>query len=254
MQIKDKIAVITGAASGMGAASAKHLAAAGARVALLDVNEEALAEVAKETGGVAIPCDVTSAEDMQQAFDTIHDKLGLVRICVCCAGVAPAKRMVGRKGPMPLADFAKVININLIGTFNAMRLASADMVEQESLGDSGERGVVINTASVAAYEGQIGQTAYSASKGGVVGMTLPAAREMAQFGVRVMAIAPGLVATPLLLNMPQDVQDSLAASVPFPKRLAQPQEFAELVKFIVENEMMNGSVVRLDGAIRMQPK
>lgn len=254
MHIKDMAVIISGAASGMGAATARHFAKLGAKVALLDVNYEAAHAVAQEIRGYAIACDVTSGEQIEQAVQAAYEVNGPVRICVSCAGIAPAKRIVGREGPMPLADFNKVIAINLIGTFNLLRCAAAQMMQQAAVNETGERGVIINTASVAAYEGQIGQAAYSASKGGVVAMTLPAAREFAQFGIRVNTIAPGLIATPMLLGMPQEVQDSLAASVPFPKRLGRPEEFAALAAHIVANEMINGEVIRLDGAIRMQPK
>jgi len=254
MNINGCSALVSGGGSGMGAATARRLAAAGARVALLDLNREAAAGVAAEIGGLAIECDVSSAARSERAVAEARAAHGAARICVNCAGIAPAARIVGREGAMPLAAFARVIDVNLIGTFNLMRLAAADMSTLDPVGDSDERGVVINTASVSAYEGQIGQAAYSASKGAVVAMTLPAAREMARFGVRVMAIAPGLVATPMLLGMPPEVQRSLAAQVPFPHRLGRPEEYASLVAHIIENPMLNGEVIRLDGAIRMQPK
>lgn len=251
MEIKGQTAIISGGASGMGAATARHLAAQGAKVVVLDMNHEAAEAVANEISGLAIACDVTNAEAVEAAVATANEKFGPVRISVSCAGVAPAKRIVGRNGAMPLEDFSKVININLVGTFNLMRVAAETMIAADPLNDDGERGVIINTASVAAFEGQIGQAAYSASKGGVVGMTLPAAREFAKFGVRVVTIAPGIIGTPMLLNMPQEVQDSLSASVPFPKRMGKPEEFAGLVEHIASNVMLNGCVVRLDGAIRM---
>ena len=253
MDPKGQVALVTGGASGLGAATAEVLAAAGAKVALLDVNLDAAKEMAGKVGGIAIRCDVTSADDAAKAIAEAKAKHGAARILVNCAGVGPAKRIVGRDGPMPLADFEKVIAINLIGTFNLMRLAAADMQALEPLTD-GERGVIISTASVAAYEGQIGQAAYAASKGGVAALTLPAARELAQFGIRVMAIAPGIFGTPMLRALPQAAQDSLGASVPFPKRLGEPHEFAELVLTIVKSGYLNGEVIRIDGALRMAPR
>ncbi len=253
MQIKGQTAIVTGASSGMGAATARHLASCGASVALLDINAEALAPVAAETGGLAIPCDVADAGAMESAVARVAETLGAARILVNCAGIAPAKRIVGRDGPMLLDDYRRVIEVNLIGTFNAMRCAAAAMMPLQPVTGSGERGVIVCTASVAAYEGQIGQSAYASSKGGIVALTLPAAREFSKFGIRVMTIAPGLIGTPMLMGMPQEVQDSLAASVPFPKRFGEPGEFARLVEHIVGNEMLNGDVIRLDGAIRMQP-
>ena len=208
---------------------------------------------AAKIGGVAIRCDVTSADDAVKALAEAKAKHGAARILVNCAGVGPAKRIVGRDGPMPLADFEKVIAINLVGTFNMMRLVAADMQALEPMTD-GERGVIVSTASVAAYEGQIGQAAYAASKGGVAALTIPAARELAQFGIRVMAIAPGIFGTPMLRALPQAAQDSLGASVPFPKRLGEPREFAELVMTIVRSGYLNGEVIRIDGALRMAPR
>ncbi len=246
-------AVVTGAASGLGAETAAQLAAAGAKVALLDVNLDAAKAMAERIGGLAIRCDVTSADDAARALAAAKDKHGAARILVNCAGVDPAKRMVGRDGPMPLAEFEKVIAINLIGTFNMMRLAAAGMQALEPM-DDGERGVIVSTASVAAFEGQIGQTAYAASKGGVAALTLPAARELSQFGIRVMAIAPGIFGTPMLRALPQAAQDSLGASVPFPKRLGEPREFAELVMTIVRSPYLNGEAIRIDGALRMAPR
>jgi NAD(P)-dependent dehydrogenase (short-subunit alcohol dehydrogenase family) len=250
----NKTAIITGGASGMGAETARALAAKGAKVALLDMNFAAAQELAQNLGGLAIACNVTDAKSVEEALTAAQEVLGPVRICVNCAGVAPAKRMVGRDEAMPLEDFSKVININLIGTFNVMRLAAQAMSQLEPVNDEGERGVIINTASVAAYEGQIGQVAYSASKGGIVGMTLPAARELAKFGIRIMTIAPGIMATPMMAGMPKEVQDNLAATIPFPHRLGNASEFAKLVLHIIENSYLNGEVIRLDGAIRMQPK
>jgi NAD(P)-dependent dehydrogenase (short-subunit alcohol dehydrogenase family) len=253
MQVKGHAALITGGGSGLGAATARALAAAGAKVAILDVNMDNAKKVAKETGGIAVKCDVADAASAEGAVAEARAKNGPARILINCAGIGPAARIVGKDGPMPLAEFAKVININLIGSFNMMRLAGADAQKLEALAD-GERGVIISTASVAAFEGQIGQAAYAASKGGVVALTMPAAREFARFGIRVMAIAPGLFGTPMLLGMPQNVQDSLAASVPFPTRFGTPEEYAKLAMHIIDNAMLNGEVIRLDGAIRMQPK
>ncbi len=253
MKLSAHAALVTGGASGLGAATARALAKAGAKVAVLDVNADAAASVAKEIGGLAVLCDVADAKSAEAAVAKAKAAHGAARVLVNCAGIGPAQRIVGREGPMPLEAFKRVIDINLIGSFNLMRLAAADMSALPALED-GERGVIVSTASVAAYEGQIGQAASSASKGGIVALTLPAAREFARSGIRVNAIAPGLFATPLLLGMPQNVQDSLAASVPFPTRFGKPEEYAGLVLHIVENAMINGEVIRLDGAIRMQPK
>ena len=253
MDVKGHAAIVTGGASGLGAATARALAAAGAKVAVLDVRLDAAEAVAKEIGGIAVQCDVASAESGEKAVAAARAKHGPARVLINCAGIGPAARIVGKDGPMPLDAFAKVININLIGTFNMMRLAAADMQTLPPLADN-ERGVVISTASVAAYEGQIGQAAYAASKGGVRALTLPAAREFARSGIRVVTIAPGIFATPMLLGMPQPVQDSLAASIPFPSRLGKPEEYAAMAMHIISNVMLNGDTIRLDGAIRMQPK
>jgi NAD(P)-dependent dehydrogenase (short-subunit alcohol dehydrogenase family) len=254
MQIDGHSAIVTGGASGMGAATARFLASRGAKVTVVDLNQEAVAAVAAEIGGLGLIGDVADAAGLERAVASARERHGPMRICVSCAGVAPAQRIVGRDGAMPLDAFERVVTVNLIGTFNMLRLAAAEMAALEPVGESGERGVIVNTASVAAYEGQVGQAAYSASKGGVVGLTMPAARELARFGVRVMTIAPGLMRTPMLLGMPEEVQQSLAAQVPFPRRLGDPDEYARLVGHIVENEMLNGEVIRLDGAIRLQPK
>lgn len=254
MEIKNTVALISGGASGMGAATAKKLALAGAKIVLLDLNQEAATQLAHELNGLALHCDVSSASSVEAAIDRTLSILGCPRICINCAGLVISKRMVGKQGPLPLEEFQHLINVNLTGTFNLMRIAAAAMVNLEPLAATGERGLIINTASIAAYEGQIGQVAYSASKGGIVSMTLPAARELAQFGIRVMAIAPGLVDTPLFAKLPEEAKKNLAASVPFPKRLARPEEFALLVEQIIKNPMLNGSVIRLDGALRMQPK
>jgi NAD(P)-dependent dehydrogenase (short-subunit alcohol dehydrogenase family) len=253
MEIAGAAALVSGGASGLGRATAHALALAGAKVALLDIHAQAAAEAAKEIGGLALACDVTDAASVEQAVAEARRHHGPARIAVCCAGIGTGARIVGRNGPMPLDDFRRVIEVNLIGSFNLLRLAAADMTGLDPLADN-ERGLVVLTASVAAYEGQIGQAAYSASKGGIVGLTLPAARELAQFGVRVMAIAPGIFATPMLAGLPQPVQDSLGASVPFPQRLGRPEEYAGLVLEICRNPMLNGSVIRLDGALRMAPR
>ncbi len=247
MEFNNQVAVVTGGASGMGKACVYALAERGVRVVVWDRDIGNLGES-------AVACDVSSAAEVLHALEETIAREGVPRICVNCAGIAPSERMVGRDGAMSLEAFKKVIDINLVGTFNVMRVVADAMARLEVLGDSNERGVIINTSSIAAYEGQIGQMAYSASKGGVVSMTLPAARELAQHGIRVNAIAPGLIATPMLLTMPQAVQDGLSASVPFPKRFGKPEEFASLVMHIVENCMINGEVIRLDGALRMQPK
>jgi len=252
LKLNNQAALVTGGASGLGAETARTLARAGAKVAVLDLNVEEAREVAGAVGGIAIRCDVADAASATEAIAKARQQHGPARVLVNCAGIAPAKRIVGREGPMPLDDFTRVIQVNLIGTFNMMRLAAADMAKLEPIED--ERGVIVSTASVAAYEGQVGQAAYSASKGGVVSLTMPAAREFAQFGVRVLAIAPGIFMTPLLEGLPEDVQKSLGASVPFPRRLGQPAEYAALVQHCVENAYLNGEVIRIDGALRMQPR
>lgn len=254
MEIKNCTAIVTGGASGMGAATAKMLRKAGAKVALFDVNLDAVEKKANELDALAIVCDVTDAKSVESAIERVNASYGPARICINCAGIVKGKRMVGKEGPMPLDEFRQVIEINLIGTFNVMRIAAASMMNLEPLGESHERGIIINTASVAAFEGQIGQTAYSASKGGIVSLTLPAARELAQFGIRVMTIAPGLVDTPMFDKIPPDAREALNNMVPFPKRLAKPDEFASLALHIIDNVMLNGEVIRLDGALRMQPK
>jgi NAD(P)-dependent dehydrogenase (short-subunit alcohol dehydrogenase family) len=253
MDIKGHAAIVTGGASGLGAATARMLAQAGARVAILDMNDKAAAEMAIDINGIAIRCDVADGADTEAAIKKAAADHGTARILINCAGIGPAKRIVGRDGPMPLAEFERAIRINLVGTFNALRLVAADMQALEPLQD-GERGIIVCTASVAAYEGQIGQSAYAASKGGVVGLVLPAAREFAQFGIRVNAIAPGIFATPMLRALSEEVQQSLAAAVPFPKLLGQPEQFAALVRHMIENRYLNGEVVRLDGALRMAPR
>ncbi|MBZ5602564.1 MAG: SDR family NAD(P)-dependent oxidoreductase [Acidobacteriia bacterium] len=253
MKLDGKAAIITGGGSGLGAATAERLRAAGVKVALVDVNLDAANDVAKKCGGIAIRCDVADAAAGAAAVAEARAKHGPARILVNCAGIGLGRRIVGKDGPMPLEDFSRVIQVNLIGTFNMMRLAAADMTTLDPLED-GERGVIISTASIAAYEGQIGQAAYTASKGGIVALTMPAARELAQFGIRVLAIAPGVFLTPLLGKLPGDVQASLGSSIPFPKRLGNPAEFAHLVEHCVQNVYLNGEVIRLDGALRMAPK
>lgn len=247
MNCDNQIALVTGGASGMGKACVQYLKQHGMKVVVWDKQEDNQSEA-----DLLIHCDVTSDESVEMAMKQTIGEVGVPRVCVNCAGIAPAKRIVGKEGAMPLASFKQVIDVNLIGTFNVMRVAAHAMSLLELDAKSQERGVIINTASIAAFEGQIGQAAYSASKGGIIAMTLPAARELAQFAIRVNTIAPGLIATPLLLNMPQDVQDGLAATVTFPKRLGRPEEFASLVGHIIENGMINGEVVRLDGALRMR--
>ena len=254
MDINSYPAIVTGAASGMGAATARFLAAQGAKVAALDMNIDGARRVADEIGGIAAQCDVSDAGSAEDALAAARDAHGAARICVNCAGIAPGERVVGREGAMPLEHFKQVIDVNLIGTFNIMRLCAADMSELSSVNETGERGVIINTASVAAFEGQIGQCAYSASKGAVVSMMLPAARELARYGIRVVTIAPGLMETPMLAAFTQEVRDSLAAQVPFPRRFGKAEEYASLVGHIISNAMINADVIRLDGAIRMQPR
>lgn len=255
MDIRGQSAVVTGGASGLGEGAARMLAAAGARVALFDMNEDAGAALAAELGGVFAKVDVSDAASVAAGFETARAAQGQERILVNCAGVAPGEKTVTRDGsPHDAALFARVIGVNLIGTFNCASQAAAGMVAADPMGEDGERGVIVNTASVAAYEGQIGQIAYASSKSGVVGLTLPMARDLSRSGVRVLTIAPGLFMTPMMKGLPEDVQRSLGAQVPFPSRLGEPDEFAALVRHMVENRMLNGEVVRLDGAIRMAPK
>lgn len=253
MQLKDQAAIVTGGASGLGAATARKLAALGAKVAVLDLNAELAESVADEIGGMAVACDVADATSAEAAIARATIAHGAVRVLVNCAGIGVPQRVVGRDGPHPLAVFEKVIKVNLVGSFNMLRLAAAQMSQLQPL-SGGERGIVINTASVAAYEGQIGQAAYSASKAGIVGMTLPIARELAQFGIRVLTIAPGLFLTPMLGTLPQETQDALAAAIPFPRRLGSPEDFASLALHMIDNPYLNGEVVRLDASLRMAPK
>jgi NAD(P)-dependent dehydrogenase (short-subunit alcohol dehydrogenase family) len=254
MDLNGVTALVTGAGSGMGAATAKALAKRGARVAVVDLNLESAQKTADSIKGLALSADVSSGESVEAALQQVVDELGVPRVVVSCAGIAAASRIVGREGPHELDLYQRVINVNLVGTFNVLRLTAERMSTLDPVSDSGARGVIVNTASVAAYDGQIGQAAYSSSKGGVVALTLPAARELARFGIRVMTVAPGLIGTPMLLNMPDEVQQSLADQVPFPQRFGTPEEYADLVLHIVDNEMLNGEVIRLDGAIRLQPK
>ncbi|PTX42700.1 NADP-dependent 3-hydroxy acid dehydrogenase YdfG [Gemmobacter caeni] len=255
MEIRDRVVLVTGAGSGLGGAVARMVVEGGGKVVLLDVNAEAGAALAAELGTAALfhRTDVTSDAEGQAAIAAALGSFGRVDALVNCAGIAPGERIVGRDGPHALDSFARTISINLIGTFNMLRLAAAAMVGNDP-GPDGERGVIVNTASIAGIEGQIGQAAYAASKGGVIALTLPAARELARSGIRVLTIAPGIFATPMMAGLPQDVQDSLGAAVPFPSRLGQAAEYAALVRHIFENRMLNGEVIRLDGALRMAPR
>jgi len=258
MNINGQAALVTGGASGLGAQTARELARRGAKVAVLDRNGDGAKAVAAEIGAygqaVGIACDITNTDSVLAALDAARAAHGPARLVMNIAGIGTAKRLIGKDGtPMPLEDFKRVVEVNLFGTFNMIRLAAAEIVKLEPMTD-GERGVIVNTASVAAFDGQVGQEAYAASKGGVVALTLPLARDLAQFGVRVCTIAPGLFLTPLMAELPQAVQESLAASIPFPKRLGKPEEFAQLCAAIVENMSLNGEVIRLDGALRMAPR
>lgn len=253
MNIQGHVAIVTGAGSGLGAATARMLAGLGGKVAALDLDQAAAERTAGETGGRAWGLDVADPAAAEAVLAGVEASLGAPRLLVNCAGIAPAGRIVGRDGPMPLDAFERAVRVNLIGTFNMLRLAAAAMARLEPL-EGGERGLIINTASIAAFEGQIGQAAYAASKGGVASLTLPAARELAALGIRVVAIAPGLFGTPMLLSMPEKVQESLASTVPFPHRFGHPDEYAALVRHIVENPMLNGCTLRLDGALRMAPR
>jgi NAD(P)-dependent dehydrogenase (short-subunit alcohol dehydrogenase family) len=255
LQIEDSTFFITGGGSGLGAATARLLVENGAHVALADVDEEAGEQMASQIGSGAefVRTDVTDEESVQDALDSVVEIFGSLNGAVNCAGIGPAARVVGKKGVHDLGLFTKTVEINLVGTFNVIRFAAVRLAENE-LGEDGERGVIINTASVAAYDGQIGQAAYAASKGGVVALTLPVARELASSGIRVVTIAPGIFETPMLAALPEDAKDSLGKQVPFPPRLGRPEEYAALAKHIVENQMLNGEVIRLDGAIRMAPR
>lgn len=253
MEIKGIAAIVTGGASGLGAATAEMLAAQGAKVTLFDMNEDAGNAHAAKIGGLFVKVDVTSDVDVAAAIATAEAKHGVARVLVNCAGIVTGARTVGKEfAPFPLATFRKTIEVNLIGTFNVIGQFASRLAQAEPVGE--ERGVIINTASVAAFEGQVGQAAYSASKGGIVGLTLPVARDLAQYGIRVMAIAPGIFMTPMMASLPQAVQDSLGQQVPFPSRLGNPAEYAQLAQAIINNPMLNGEVIRLDGAIRMPPR
>lgn len=253
MNLQGIAAIVTGGASGLGEGAARILAAAGAKVALLDLQIDKATALAAELGGIAIECNVADADSAQQALAEAMKVHGPCGIAVNCAGIGTAGRILGKEGPMDLGLFSKTISVNLIGTFNILRLA-ADQMQHRQPNEDGERGVIINTASIAAFEGQIGQAAYSASKGGVVAMTLPAARELARFGIRVNTIAPGLFQTPMMESFPQEIQDKLAAGLPFPSRLGKPSEFGNLVQHIAENPIINGETIRIDSAVRLQPK
>ena len=256
MKIQGKVCVVTGGASGLGAATAQHLVAQGAKVILVDMNQELGQKLQQQLGENAefVAVDVTDENQVQQLFNHIEQKYGQLNGLVNCAGIAPSAKVLGRDGLHDLAMFQKVLNINVTGSFNMIRFAAQLMSKYDLAADEEERGVIVNTASVAAFDGQIGQSAYSASKGAIVGMTLPLARELAREAIRVMTIAPGIMETPMLKALPQQVQDALGQMVPFPPRLAKPEEFAQLVGHIFENGYLNGEVIRLDGAIRMQPK
>ena len=251
MDVKGQAAIITGGGSGLGETTARALAAAGCKVALFDVVADAAERVAKDIGGVACICDVTDGPSTEAAVAKAREVHGVARIVVQCAGIAPPAKIVGRKGPHGLDLYAKVIGVNLIGIFNVMRLAAADILTQEPLAN-GERGVIINTASIAAFEGQVGQAAYASSKAGVVGLTLPSAREFAPSGLRVVCIAPGIFKTPMMAGLPEETQTSLGKAVPFPSRLGDPAEYAKLAMHIIDNPYLNGEVIRCDGALRMQ--
>jgi len=253
MQIKNSVFLVTGGASGLGAATARMAAENGGKVVIADMQAEAGEKFAREIGGRFAKCDVTSEADGKAAVALALKEFGGLNVLVNCAGIAIAEKTIGKEGPHALASFTRCITVNLIGTFNMIRLA-ADAMAKAVPNAAGERGVIINTASVAAYDGQIGQAAYSASKGGVVGMTLPVARDLSRNGIRVCTIAPGIFETPMLLGLPKEAQDSLGKQVPFPSRLGRPIEYAQLARAIIENEMLNGEVIRLDGAIRMAPR
>jgi NAD(P)-dependent dehydrogenase (short-subunit alcohol dehydrogenase family) len=254
MDVKGLPAIVTGGASGLGLATARGLASAGMRVAIFDLNMDAAQAAAKEIGGIAVACDVGNAESAAAAVRTAREAHGTARVAVNCAGVGTAGLILDREGPVALEKYARVININLIGTFNILRLAADDMRKVETLNADNERGLIVNTASVAAFEGQIGQAAYASSKGGVVALTIPAAREFSRYGIRVLTIAPGIFETPMLMGLPEKVRESLIATIPFPKRLGKPSEYAEMVLFMARNSVLNGEVIRMDSALRMAPQ
>lgn len=258
MTLKNLTAIVTGGCSGLGHATAIALREAGANVSLFDLNEELGATRVEELGSdntLFAKVDVRDEASVQDAIDATTHKFGAISLVVNCAGIAPAKRLLDKEGnPAPLGDFQKTIDINLVGSFNVSRLVAAAMAKQAPINDEGERGLIVNTASVAGYEGQIGQTAYAASKGGIIGLTLPMARDLAPLGIRVNTIAPGVMGTPMLLAMPEKVQDALSANVQFPKRLGLPEEFAKLVIHMANNSYLNGETIRLDGGLRMPPK
>jgi NAD(P)-dependent dehydrogenase (short-subunit alcohol dehydrogenase family) len=252
MDVRGNAAIVTGGASGLGAATARALAARGARVAVVDRNADGARAVAEDFGGIAVACDVTDEEGVRAALAQSRDAHGPLRIVIHCAGIATAGRIVGRDGPMPQATFERTVGVNLFGTFNVMRLSAHEMSQNEPAGE--ERGVFVATASVAAYEGQLGQAAYAAAKGGIVALVLPAAREFARFGIRVMAIAPGFFETPLMNALPPETVHKLVGDIPFPARFGKPEEFAHLAIAIIENPSLNGETIRLDGALRLPPK
>lgn len=253
MDIRNSVIIVTGGASGLGEATVRRLAAQGGKLVIADLNEAAGQALAAEIDGLFVKCNVASAEDAEAVVAAARERFGAVHGLINCAGIGTPAKAVGRDGPLPLAAFEKIIAVNLTGSFNMIRLAAHAMMDNAP-NANGERGVIINTASVAAYDGQIGQPAYAASKAGLVGMTLPLAREFARSGIRVMTIAPGLFKTPLLASLPEEAQQSLGMQVPFPPRLGAPEEYAQLAQQIVENPMLNGETIRLDGAIRMAPK
>jgi NAD(P)-dependent dehydrogenase (short-subunit alcohol dehydrogenase family) len=253
MELENAVAVVTGGASGLGAATSKLLREKGMKVAIVDIDQNKLDQFASSIGAHGYSLDVTDATAAASFFDLVEQELGIPKVLVNCAGIATPSRILGKQGLMSLDFFQKIININLVGSFNMLRLAAEKMIKLET-DEDGQRGIIISTASIAAYEGQIGQSAYAASKAGIVGMTLPAAREFASLGIRVNAIAPGVFHTPLVAGLPQEAQDSLAANIPNPKRLGKPEEFAKLVWHILENQYINGETIRIDGSLRMQPK
>lgn len=256
MDIKDKVAIVTGGASGLGLGTVRNLVNKGAKVVIFDLDEDAAEEICRELGGNVdfFYADVTSEESVEAGIQKVIAKFGAIHICVNCAGIAPPQKVVGRTGAMPLANFKKVLDINLTGTFNVLRLAAMEMAKNEPLTEDGERGIIINTASVAAFDGQMGQAAYTASKAGVAGMTLPIARDLSSYGIRINTIAPGLFHTPMAAGLPEPVIKRLESMVEFPKRLGDPNEYASLAIFMMENGYLNGEVIRLDGGIRMSPR